>query len=567
MRGFADRISAKRYSGGLILAAFVGLTLRSWALAWGLYGANVSRRPHPDEWVLYWLFHWFGGPAKFSPCPRTSHICFFDWGAAFPYAAYLVGGIVSPLVDLAPRGSFGPGVDMTYVQATLAGRATSVLFSTGTIFLAYLLGKRAYGALVGLAGALCVALSPLLVQLAHFATPDSASNFLVAATLLACLSIADAPSTRGFITAGVLTGAAIGTEYHMVLLSLPVFMVWAKSPGRDARWLVTFAVCAAACFALLNPYLLLDSSAFVSSIEHTLRIRTVDSATEYGDRWTRFGPAWLYVVHYALGYGAGALLSLWFVAGAVWAAIRHRRADILFLSWTVPYFLLVTVSPARFMRYSAPLFVILALFAARFCWDLTSRLSHGGKALIALLALATVVYTFAYDAAYVGVLAAPDPRTVAADWLAGHTSAGDRIAFEELPNGLVNTPYYVLSGDLRPCITQFKTARLDSADYLLLDSFDLEEHPRVQSETVERFRQGVSADANLTLVKHIDRTPTFLGLRFPIDGSPHDWRYPAHTIDIYHSSARPTHILYCFRDLAAATRALYVPTAVGGEAK
>src|SRR5438309_7989701 len=88
----------------LFLVLGVGLTLRLWGLGWGLHNANVSRRPHPDEWVVYWALHWFDTNRNLNVCPRPGAVphrqCFYDWGGLFLYLAYGVKLLVSAILAL-----------------------------------------------------------------------------------------------------------------------------------------------------------------------------------------------------------------------------------------------------------------------------------------------------------------------------------------------------------------------------------------------------------------------------------------------------------------------------------
>ncbi|MGH2443237.1 MAG: hypothetical protein ACRDFX_08745, partial [Chloroflexota bacterium] len=71
----------------LLLGAILllGLGLRLWGITWGLHNATITRRPHPDEWVVYYLSQWFQHNHNLNPCPRYPGQCFFDWGSVYPY--------------------------------------------------------------------------------------------------------------------------------------------------------------------------------------------------------------------------------------------------------------------------------------------------------------------------------------------------------------------------------------------------------------------------------------------------------------------------------------------------
>lgn len=535
--------------------------LRLWGLQWGLFNATVSRRPHPDEWVVYWVFHWFGQYRDLTPCPRPSGQCFFDWGALFLYLGYAVHGVLQPLLDQIPRSAMGARADPQFVQAALSGRITSALLSIGTVYLTFRLGRTISRPAVGLVAAGFVALSGLLIELAHFATPDSTTIFFLTAALWAAAAHVRGSDRRSLIWAGVLAGLAAGSEYNMALLAMPLLAAWLLAQTRPLSWLVWTGLAMGAAWIAVNPYALIESSAFIQAGLHSLRTRTVDSQIQYGDRWSHYGPPWLYVIRYPLGYGVGFASTAWMVAGVLWALLRHRRLDLVLLAWVVPYFLLVTFSPAKFMRYSAPLLpamsvlaaeliVVLVLFGGR--WP---RLVALGASLLALL------YTAGYDVAYARLFSQPDTRTQAAYWIRVHAAPGTKIAFQEIPDGLLNLPEYVVFHRYRPCFSRFSVRRLSGpARYILVDSYEREAHGLIPGVQVHRFLTALERDRQYRRVARLQHVPSVGPWSFPIANSPHDWRYAAHIITIYAHSVPGTAVgQYCFPTLPQAVKALYVP--------
>lgn len=543
-----------------ILAA--GLGFRLWGLGWGLYNATISARPHPDEWTVYWLFRWFDQGHNLNPCPAYPGRCFFDWGTAFPYLAYAFHFLSGPFVALTPPSTFGPSAGLTFIHIALEGRLLSVLVSTVTIAVAYKLATSAFGHGAGLLAAAMVALSGLLIQLAHFATPDSTTILLLSLTLLAAYRASVEPGTARFLLAGSLWGAAMGSEYHMLLLAAPVAAAWFLAGQRRPLWLLAAGGAAILVCLLLNVYALVNLSAFIDAAEHTLRIRTIDSGLEYQDRWAPYGPAWLYVIRYPLGYGVGFALAGWMLLGVAWSAFRRTRADVILLAWIVPYFLLVTLEPAKFMRYSAPLLVPLAVLAARFAVDLAARPAVI-RPILAAAAIAALAYSAVYDAAYAGLFASPDPRAVATNLIRSHTHRWAPVGYEELPDGVIDLPYF-LAGSVQPCFTQFRLSRLAGLEYVILDSYTVEGQPAAMKRQIARFERSLAHNRNFVLARRIHYVPTFLGLRFPIDASPHDWRYPTHIITVYRRVRGPVSPgRYCYSDLSAAHNALYVAPTSG----
>lgn len=560
-------VPARRSSDGPLIVALlaliltVALVLRGWGIGWGLYGATVARRPHPDEWVVFWVFHWFGQYRNLSTCPRVGSECFFDWGTAYLYLAYAVHAVLQPLFDLVPRSDMGPGANRQFVEAVLAGRATSIVMSVATVYLVFRLGRAVDGKYTGLIAAGFVALSGLLIELAHFATPDSTTIFLLTACLWAAVEHVKEPTGAHLVRTGVLAGLAAGTEYNMVLLVVPLLAAWFVSEARRLQWVLWALVGVVGAWLAVNPYAIVKWNAFFEAGLHSLRSRTVDSTVQYGDRWKTYGPAWLYVIRYPLGYGVGFAGTAWLVAGTVWALVRRTRFNTVLLAWILPYFVLVSLSPAKFMRYSAPLIPALSVLAAELVVFLVLSPYRWPRYAALAASLFALLYTTGYDAAYAQLFSQTDARAQAAQWVRNHVPAGTRIAFQEIPDGLLNLPYFVVRQRYEPCFSRFSVRRLAGpASYLLVDSYEEEAHPDTATSQVDYFLASLRRRASYREIVHIVHVPRLGPFSFPIGNSPHDWRYPAHSITIYAHTAPGTNVGdYCFDTLPEALKVLYVP--------
>lgn len=545
----------------LVAILLSALVFRAWGAGWGLYDATVSRRPHPDEWVVYWVFHWFGRYGSLSPCPRSGTRCFFDWGALYLYLAYAVHAVLQPFLDLLPRSLIGPDADRQFVQSVVSGRATSILLSVGTVYVTFRLGRAVSHRYVGLVAACFVAVSGLLIQLAHFATPDSTTIFFSTAALWAAVEHLRAPGLARLLPAGILVGLAAGSEYNMVLLVLPLVAAWFLADRRRIDWLACSLLALAGAWVAVNPFAVMQWRAFLDAGIHSLRTRTVDSGLQYGDRWSSYGPTWLYVIRYPLGYGVGFAETACIVAGVGWALLRRSRRDLVLLSWVFPYFVLVTLSPAKFMRYSAPLIPALSVLAAELIVFLLVVPRRRVRLVAAVAAVLALLYTAGYDAAYAQLFAQTDARAEAAGWIAEHAQPGSRIGFQEIPDGLLNLPYFVVRNRYQPCFSQFAVDRLAGpAQYVLVDTYEREAHPEVSSSQVDTFLTALQTTPGYRQDAVIRHVPSIGPFTFPITGSPHDWRYPAHAITIYqHLSTGTSGVNDCFPTLQSALQVLYVP--------
>jgi hypothetical protein len=253
--------------------------------------------------------------------------------------------------------------------------------------------------------------------------------------------------------------------------------------------------------------------------------------------------------------------AAWLVAGAVWGALHRTRFNLVLLAWIVPYFLLVTLSPAKFMRYSAPLIPALAVLAAEVAVYLVLSQVRWPRYAALAASLLALVYTTGYDAAYAQLFSQTDSRAQAAQWVHSHVQPRTRIAFQEIPDGLLNLPYFVVRQRYEPCFSRFSVRRLDGpARYLLVDSYEMEAHPDATTGQVHSFLASLQRRAAYRQIDRIAHVPRLGPFSFSISSSPHDWRYPAHAITIYAHTTHGTNVGdYCFDTLPEALKVLYVP--------
>ena len=280
----------------LIVTLLVAAALRLTGLDW-----DEFQHHHPDERYIAWVATTieFPSPGSLSRAdwqPETSTFNPFHWPPQaasegivvlqdeqrdFAYghvplylgvlATRLVEQIGPALIPLLPDGWSltadvlnGAG-RIEFHHLTAVGRALTAMFDVGTVLLTFLLGRRLYGAMVGLWAAALLALTVLHVQLAHFFASDPYLTFFVMAALyamVAALGTADARRPLWLLVAAVMVGLAVGSKFTAVLLLLPLlWTAWAV--GQPRRWwAAALAVLGVATlvFVLTNPFALLDNT-------------------------------------------------------------------------------------------------------------------------------------------------------------------------------------------------------------------------------------------------------------------------------------------------------------------
>ncbi len=154
--------------------------------------------------------HWFHKPALYM------YLLFFEYGV------YFIIGVVF--------GWFGSVDDFarhffTDISTFLfLGRLTTVLFSVGTIYFTYRIGKELRTAQVGLFAALF-----LTFCLGHFASSivvkaDVPSTFFAVVSLLFILFLYRSGHIRDYVLAGLFAGLGMATKYYPVTMLVPMYV-------------------------------------------------------------------------------------------------------------------------------------------------------------------------------------------------------------------------------------------------------------------------------------------------------------------------------------------------------
>jgi hypothetical protein len=272
-------------------------------------------------------------------------------------------------------------------------------------------------------GALILAFSPLLMDLAHAAKPDSFMVLLVAGAFAAALRFQKGGGRAWLLASALLAGLACSTQYTAAPAGLVVPLAWLLRDGGPAplSWLIQAGLCSVGGFLLGTPYALLDHARFVD---------------DWRDNGAREGFAphelaetarlvarnvWVFGGEGSLA-GLGALVGLGVLLRRNW-----RRAVLLFVPVAVYVAVLAPYLDGSNARYILAAYPALALLAGE-GFSLLGGTSRWRRGLIAALALAPGLFLSArYDAA----LLLPDTRAQATEWLAANVPAGSTLLLDQ----------------------------------------------------------------------------------------------------------------------------------------
>ena len=304
--------------------------------------------------------------------PLNPH--WFPLGSILIYVMVAFRFVVERFTDIS-------ALDMRYV-----GRPLSALADVGSVFMVYLLGRRMYGAAVGLLAAALTAVAVIHIQNSHFYRPETFSVFFTLASLWAMLRMVERKRLRDSALLGLVLGLALAPKVNVLPLIIPMALAygylvldsvqgqWREISPQVVQRVLAHALLAAgvavAVFFATAPYALLDFGAFVGDVA------TQADMARHAGLWPFTvqyidTPPFLYQFQqtavWGLGLPLGALAwaAIPFTAVLVLTRPNTLRADLLVLAWVVPGLLFLESFEVRFQRYLFPLMPLMILMAAR----------------------------------------------------------------------------------------------------------------------------------------------------------------------------------------------------------
>lgn len=330
----------------------------------------------------------------------------------YPPLGFYVFAAAEAALGLLPGQQLGPATRIDPSGEYLAARAVSALALVAATALVYRAGRSAYGTAGGVLAATCLALAPLAVRQAHFATTDSLAMALVALTLWAGQRAA---GRGGFLLAGVVCGLAAATKYTSAAAAVYLVVLVLAGPDRWRR-LVAAAGGAALAFTAVfvpagHPLDFLRGLAFLGG----------RAGQEYAG--LPLGLVYHPTVSLPFGLGLGGYAIA--LAGMVVAVVRRARTDLALLAFVGAYLLASGLTHEVFFRYALPMLPALCLLAGGVVRAVPARAGMQAAAgALALLLLAPAAYASVTTDRLLG---AEDTRQQAAGWLQANAPPGSQV--------------------------------------------------------------------------------------------------------------------------------------------
>ncbi len=284
-------------------------------------------------------------------------------------------GYYPPLYDLATAGFYS-----FFGASAAVGRLTAALFAFLSIWVTFEFAYKTYGPKTALTASILLGSMAGFYWISNFALLESMLIFFFSLTLFFFFSWLNKNQNNLLLFAGLALGLGFLAKYQTLVAAL-VMVVAVLLLGRNKlrHLLPRVSLIFLVAFLVAVPWLLVIGFGHIGELLYAVQVGGQDR-TLYSVRYPvpifyLVELAWAYsnthpilLPVYVLGL---AELGLW-----IW---RRKREDLFFLSWFLVVYLFFTLLPNRQWRYVLPMFPVLAISAANFCWVAYEKLARAWK--------------------------------------------------------------------------------------------------------------------------------------------------------------------------------------------
>jgi 4-amino-4-deoxy-L-arabinose transferase-like glycosyltransferase len=378
-----------------------------------------------------------GAPVKFSYVHPSGYSLVLMAVYGFWFVLGRLGGVFSGMTDFIVRIAVSRG------DFVVLGRWTSAVFAAAALPGTYLAGRRLFSREVGLLAALALGTCYPVVFYSHIAANVTMLVCISAWTLYFGVRTWQDGATGGYLGAGLLIGAGIGTKYYPVLLFSSLGLAhlyrvvevgrraWWRFVLREA-WKPSVAVIAAAvAAAVFFPVPLFARDQWLASLKDTVgTFYTGGNSLENAARLLAGTAPWFErTTAEPVSWWSNSLLCLtvptllWMVGALVWGTFRLPRATLFLAS---PWLLLFAYQSmkgglslgARQLYFALP--GIFLLSAGALC-DALSRLRirqpRSRRRLFVLASVLLLAQPAWWAARFLFLASRPGTVEVAREWL------------------------------------------------------------------------------------------------------------------------------------------------------
>lgn len=465
------------------LILILGFVLRFFNLNW-----DAGYYFHPDERAIYMFttpLEYPNSLESFFSIESPLNPNFFAYGSLPLYLLKIISDLVAFINPLYAQ----------YGGVHLVGRMISVIFSTGTILVVYLLSKKTFDSKIALLSSFFYAIAVFPIQNSHFFTVDTPLTFFMLLTIFALAIYIKNRKLKYLVIVGILSGLSLATK----ISALPIIAIIALTQigiiiGKiksfrlffnNAVSLLLVFIITLVIFVVTQPYVLIDFNNFYSQIVQQSKMGSDPFVFPYTLQYVGKIPIY-YELKNVILWGLGIPLGILGVLGIIYITINsllHIKKSYLiilmvFFFWT--YFLLSANYAVGWMRYLLPIYPILAIsasaFSIRILWPIAKKYipNHNLQTFTIILFLVSCsLWTFSF----LSVFSKPSTRIKASEWIHENIPQTSVLATEHWDDGLPvydAQNYTIISLPLYDPDTEQKwdtiNTQLENTDYLILAS-------------------------------------------------------------------------------------------------
>lgn len=423
----------------------VALGLRLWSIRNGLpWVYNSDEEQH----FVPVAVRMFGG--SFNP-----H--YFENPPALTYLFYVVFRLRFHMAHIQDAFAAHP------TQFFETARLIVAFIGTLSVALVYWAGRRWFDARVGLLAAALIAVGFLPTFYGKLALNDAVTLAPVAVALALMALGWERGGIWHWVGAAFAIGVATAVKYTAGAMLLPlaiaiVLRVWdaaseSAAPAESAaptgarmraaafplaRIAVAAGIAFVIAFLILNPYSIVDFSAFKHQLAN--QSSTAGGSTKLGQSNT---PGWIYYL-WTLTWGLGWVPAIAALGGAVVLLRENWRRGLILVVFPLFMFVFLGGQARHFGRWYMPAYPAIVLLSAYGAIRAAEWVARGRRRAGSVFALAAVLMLAQGVAATIRVdslLARNDTRLLARDWIFRNVPAGKGVVVEPfIPQGWLNEP-------------------------------------------------------------------------------------------------------------------------------
>jgi 4-amino-4-deoxy-L-arabinose transferase-like glycosyltransferase len=394
-----------RTAAALFVIVAVAASLRIWGIDYGI--PHPTARPDEERVVgraqtIFATGEWHPGSFYYPSLPFYLDTLVLH---AYYQAKKALGDYQRPFDFLFEIAVTRPGLH--YRISRMVSAVSGVLNVLAVFALSLAAYRRRGGALLA---ALALAVCHVHVRDSHFATVDVLMTLFVTLSLWFSLRGAASGARLDFVLSGLFAGLAISSKYNAGLVLIAAVTAASLRRREALGTLALTAGAALLAFTATSPYVVLRWGAFWSDMGF---LRDFLYSSPQGELafWDHLG--------FTLPHGLGWPLFLAAVLGTLRALRLRRQADLVLLSFCLPFFVLISSVRITFPRYVLPLLPVFVVFAADVVVSLLDRVSPGrARFLVGAVATAVLVApTLSSSIAFDRIAARSDTRLETAKFL------------------------------------------------------------------------------------------------------------------------------------------------------